>query len=377
MRLLLREQQVKLRSPVRLQREPPFPAGSIQEDLAFTKGLHQGKYTAPHQKQAAKLSKVRTTKAKDILALWKRNEYPRDTRTSDARTKMVKVPPTMVAQTQVHQPMVLQPVTPADQIWDCTARCMKEHKEALKTLRVAMRHVDQSDSEDEVETQPLGDVFDTVQGSMPETVEENIARRTAFNARLTQDFVDCVEKKAKSRANPDGSPIPTTKVCVPAEWRDLYRARRAKLVQARPCSTRPTQILAGRRPSTSPETGQLTNAGKSKWCDVEPILPCVQLPQPAAETDRIGADQIAPFSAEPGFASVSFPDLYFDPKHLGAGNQDVHNGSMPYVAKLGRSGWPGLLRRQNKVQISDTIREYESSDGQKGSIIDRRLQSTQ
>lgn len=251
--LVLKGQQKELRKLMALQEETLFPVDGMPKHLSSAEGLQQGRGTARHQNQATNISEGPSTQVPAICAWWKVSEYPRDTRKSTAKWKRGAGPTMSFARAKSILPTVQAPFTPDGQIWHCGIGGAEEHVEARKVLCGVARHGDESESDGDVQMRPLSDIFETVLGFMPEAVK-NRARRAAFNARVTPEFVDWVEARARGRANDAGSPITATKACASAEWRDFYRTRHAKLLHGRPGCKRPTQTRAGRSPSPSRKT---------------------------------------------------------------------------------------------------------------------------
>jgi hypothetical protein len=240
-RLLLRTQQEELNTPVKLQHEPSLFVSRRPVKISSTNDSRQAKGTDQRQNQGMKLSKAPSTKATDIRSWWKENDYPRDLRKGIGKAKRLAVPKTLAAQVERHRPAVQNPVTPERQIWQCAVEVAEEHEKAAKVLGGPVRYEEELGYDREVFARPLSNVFDAGPGSTPETVS-NLARRAAFNARLTNDLVDWIEERAKGRVNKEGSPTPTRRACAPAEWRNFYRARQTKLLRSRPVSVGPSQV---------------------------------------------------------------------------------------------------------------------------------------
>jgi len=312
-RLLLRTQQEELNTPVKLRHEPSLFVSRNPVKISSTNDSRQAKGTDQRQNQEMKLPKAPSTKATDIRDWWKENDYPRDLRKGTGKTKRLAAPKTLAAQPERHRPAVQNPVTPERQIWHCAV-----NEEAAMVLGCPVRYEEGFGHDRKVFARPLSSVFDAGPGSTPETAR-NLARRAAFNARLTHDLVDWVEERAKGRVNKEGSPTPTRRVSAPAKWRSFYRARQAKLLRSKLVSVGPSQVSLRKLQIIS------VTVCKQPYRDGEgPVLwPNFLFPfcihYLNQETDNCGVGQIKCLSAEPIRASVQQSQSYVNTERAGDG----------------------------------------------------------
>jgi hypothetical protein len=139
-------------------------------------------------------------------------------------------------------------------------------------LEIGKPSTPETDADPQKQTGP----FDTFSGPMSELVKSR-ARQEAFNAWMTQKFVDWAGDRAKARPNYRGSPTPIKGVSPPTEWRKFYRARQARFIEELPVGIRPTQVLAHPYSSPMPEPEPLKRSGSNDFSQpklflAEPLL---------------------------------------------------------------------------------------------------------
>jgi hypothetical protein len=146
----------------------------------------------------------------------------------------------------------------------------------MKGVRSALEMGKSSTPETDADPQKQTGPFDTFSGPMSELVKSR-ARQEAFNARMTQKFVDWADDRAKAQLNYRGSPTPIKGVSPPTEWRKFHRARHAKLIKELPAGITPTQVLTHPYSSPMPEPEPLKRSGSNDFSQpkcflAEPLL---------------------------------------------------------------------------------------------------------
>ena len=266
-------------------------------------------------------------------------------------------PATIVATAEPQTSLPAAPVTPENQIWHDGEGSWKERNKAMKIAFAAQGRCDLVTPESEVDPEAESDPFITVDELTSQSIEMN-ARRAAFNARLSQKFVDWINHRAAHRGNNSRSPTPVARAGASEEWRTVYRARQAKLVQVSPAIIRPTHILGLRKtsspPALSPSPSPPSDGAKEpKRVLADPVVATSQPPQLCAEIDRPRANQSTRILAKLTQTSSRLSDPHFIVEHLCATDQGANFASMCHAAERDDRLNRDFFKHKKKSRFSD------------------------
>ena len=176
--------------------------------------------------------------------------------------------------------------------------------------------------------------------SVPEFMSESVkmeARRAAFDARLSPEFIDWIDDIVRDRANKNSmSPIPVARACASSEWRKAHRARQAKLVRVSPGGSRPTQTLGLRKAQSSPELAAL--------------MP----------SSSVAPREFTHVVAEPALAASQLSDPYVIVERLCAGNTEAEVTSMQHAAELEGRTNRGFFNRRKRSRFSTLFESFRA-----------------
>ena len=346
-----------------------------QAELLRPQPVYQGFSSAIHSMQSTDESKtsIPALAAESLIPIGTNRVGTRRKVTAEKRDLSKKesavnswtAPATIFATVGPQLSILAAPVTPENQIWHNVEEEAEEQNDAMRVVRAALGRKDSLTPESEVDPQDEIGPFDTIPGFTSESVK-NRARRVAHKARVSQKFVDSIDNTEKCRASNTKSPTPATIVRAPDEWRNSRCARQAKLMQTSPESIRPTQILAHRSASLSPEPTPFIHSStrdtKPRRFLAEPVLEPTELSAPCAEIDTFRANHFKGFLAEPVLASTQPQVPNMGINRLDAIVQDAVLVPRPDVAEIEEQASQQFSHRRKKSRSSKLFESMKARD---------------